>query len=47
MMPLTTSYDELDEALEILNHAMAQEFGTVSIPALSRLESDRLVREVA
>jgi diaminobutyrate-2-oxoglutarate transaminase len=47
MMPLTTSYDELDEALEILNHAMAQEFGTVSIPARSRLESNRLMREVA
>jgi diaminobutyrate-2-oxoglutarate transaminase len=32
MMPLTTSYDELDEALEILNHAMAQELGTADVP---------------
>ena len=49
MMPLTTSYDELDEALEILNHAMAQEFGTVSAatPVMSRLQADRLTREVA
>jgi diaminobutyrate-2-oxoglutarate transaminase len=49
MMPLTTGYDELDEALEILDHAMAQEFGTIGIrePAMVRLQADRLTREVA
>jgi signal transduction protein with GAF and PtsI domain len=49
MMPLTTSYDELDEALEILDQAMAQEFGTIGIrePAMVRLQADRLTREVA
>jgi diaminobutyrate-2-oxoglutarate transaminase len=30
MMPLTTSYDELDEALQILNRAMAIEFGAAA-----------------
>jgi hypothetical protein len=35
MMPLTTVYGELDEAMDILERAIAEEYGASEVPANS------------
>jgi hypothetical protein len=35
MMPLTTTFAELDEGMDILEQAMAQEFGA-AVPAMAK-----------
>jgi diaminobutyrate-2-oxoglutarate transaminase len=45
MMPLTTTYAELDEAMDILEQAMADEYGAVD--PIAALANSRMVRDVA